>query len=193
MAVDAKAIYDFWFGGPALDEFGQSRKAWFVKDRVFDEEIRQRFSATLETAERGELQHWRDTPRACLSLIILLDQFPRNMFRDTPRAFATDAMALESARFALERSYDQAFISLERIFFYLPFEHSESLADQAHCVALVQMLADADPSQAEFLDYAKRHHDVIAQFGRFPHRNRILGRDSTEAEFEFLKQPGSSF
>jgi uncharacterized protein (DUF924 family) len=193
MMADAKAIYDFWFGGPELNEFGQPRKAWFVKDPAFDEEIRRRFLATLESAERGELKHWLDTPQACLSLIILLDQFPRNMFRDTPRAFATDAMALESARFALERSYDQAFISLERIFFYLPFEHSESLADQAHCVSLVQALANEDPARADFLDYAKRHHDVIARFGRFPHRNRILGRISTEAEIEFLRQPGSSF
>ena len=193
MIVEPKAIYDFWFGGMGLDEFGQSRKAWFVKDPVFDEEIRRRFLATLESAERGELQHWRDDPKHSLSFIVLLDQFPRNMFRDTPRAFATDAMALDTARFAMERSYDQGFISVERIFFYLPFEHSESLADQARCVALVQALVDKDPSRADFLDYAKRHQEVISRFGRFPHRNRILGRVSTEAEIEFLKQPGSSF
>ncbi len=193
MMADAKGIYDFWFGGPELNDFGKSRKAWFVKDPAFDEDIRRRFLATLESAQRDELQHWRDSPQGCLSLIILLDQFPRNMFRDTPRAFATDAMALEAARFALERRYDQTFISLERIFFYLPFEHSESMDDQVRCVSLVEALTNEDPARADFFDYAKRHHDVIARFGRFPHRNRILGRASTEAEIEFLRQPGSSF
>ncbi len=193
MTVDPEAICDFWFGGPNLDAFGESRKAWFVKDTAFDEEIRRRFLATLESAERGELRHWRDTPKHSLSLIILLDQFPRNMFRDTPRAFATDEMALDTARFAVAHRHDQTVNSLERVFFYLPFEHSESLPDQARSVALLQALIDADSSRADFLDYAKRHHDVIARFGRFPHRNRILGRVSTEAEIEFLKQPGSSF
>ena len=193
MTVEPEAIYDFWFGGLGFSEFGQSRKAWFMKDPMFDVEIRRRFLVTLECAERGELQYWRDDPKHCLSLIILLDQFPRNMFRDTPRAFATDAIALDTARFVIERSYDQTVVSVERVFFYLPFEHSESLKDQARCVALVQALVDSDPSRADLLDYAKRHHDVIARFGRFPHRNRILGRASTQAEIEFLKQPGSSF
>ena len=193
MTVDPETIYDFWFGGPKRDEFGQSRKAWFVKDAAFDAEIRQRFLATLESAQRSELQHWRDDPKHCLSLIILLDQFPRNMFRDTPRAFATDGLALQTARFAVEQGHDPVANSVERIFFYLPFEHSESLDDQARCVALVQALVDADSSRVDFLDYAKRHQEVIARFGRFPHRNRILGRVSTEAEVEFLRQPGSSF
>jgi uncharacterized protein (DUF924 family) len=193
MANVAKAVYDFWFGGPERNEFGQSRKAWFVKDPTFDEEIRRCFLVTFDSAERGELQHWRAAPQECLSLIILLDQFPRNMFRDTPRAFATDAKALDAARFAVEQNYDQQVIPLERIFFYLPFEHSESLRDQSRCVELVEALVDADPKRADFLDYAKRHRDVIAQFGRFPHRNRILGRSDSVTESEFLKQPGSSF
>ena len=193
MIVAPKAIYDFWFGGPKLDEFGQSRKVWFVKDPAFDEEVRRRFIATFESAERGELQHWRDDAKHCLSLIILLDQFPRNMFRDTPRAFATDTLALNAARFATENHYDHAVVSVERMFFYLPFEHSESLDEQNRCVAFVEALIEADPSQAGFLDYALRHRDVIKRFGRFPHRNRILGRASTEAEIEFLTQPGSSF
>jgi uncharacterized protein (DUF924 family) len=193
MKVEPKAIHDFWFGGPNLNEFGQSRKAWFVKDPVFDDEIRRRFLPALEAAERGELAHWRDEAQHCLSLIILLDQFPRNIFRDTPRAFATDAMALDAARFSVECGYDRAAEPLARIFFYLPFEHSESPDDQSRCVALVQALVDADPGRADFLDYARRHRDVIARFGRFPHRNHILGRANTEAETEFLKQPGSSF
>jgi uncharacterized protein (DUF924 family) len=193
MAVEPKTIYDFWFGGPNLDEFGQSRKAWFVKDAAFDAEIRQGFLTTLESAQRGELAHWRSDPKHCLSLIIVLDQFPRNIFRGTPRAFATDAMALEAARLAVAQGYDQAVISVERIFFYLPFEHSESRDDQARCVALVQALVDADSSREDFLHYAKRHQEVIERFGRFPHRNGILGRVSTLAEIEFLQQPGSSF
>jgi uncharacterized protein (DUF924 family) len=193
MKTTPEMVYDFWFGGPDRAEFGQSRKAWFVKDSAFDAEVRSQFLATLEAAERGEMMHWRDAPKRCLSLVLLLDQFPRNIFRDTPRAFATDAMALEVARDALAQGHDQAVSSIERIFFYLPFEHSESLADQEHCVALVQALVDADPARTDFLDYAKRHRDVIARFGRFPHRNRILNRASSDAEIEFLKQPGSSF
>ncbi len=193
MTVEPQAIYDFWFGGPGLDEFGQSRKVWFVKDPAFDEQIRQRFLTTLESAQRGELQHWRQDPKHCLSLIILLDQFPRNVFRDTPGAFATDPMALDTARFAVEQRYDEAVSSLERVFIYLPFEHSESLQDQVRSVTLFKALKEEVSNGAEFLDYAKRHHDVIARFGRFPHRNRILNRASTEAEIEFLLQPGSSF
>ena len=193
MDVTSDVIHDFWFGGPNRDEFGQSRKAWFVKDSAFDAEVREQFLATLEAAERGELVHWRDAPKHCLSLVLLLDQFARNIFRDTPRAFTTDAMALETARVALAQKYDQTVAPVERIFFYLPFEHSESLADQEHCVALVQALVEVDSNRAGFLDYATRHRDVIARFGRFPHRNRILSRISSSAEVEFLKQPGSSF
>lgn len=193
MIATPKAIFDFWFGGPNLDEFGEPRKPWFVKDANFDAEVRQKFSVTYEPAARGELAQWRNNARDCLSLIVLLDQFPRNMFRDTPRAFATDATALECARFAVEQSYDQAVNGVERVFFYLPFEHSESTADQARCVDLVQALVAADPRRADFLDYAKRHQEVIARFGRFPHRNKILGRDSSPAEIAFLQTPGSSF
>ena len=193
MIAAPEAIYDFWFGGPNHDEFAQPRKQWFVKDSNFDEEIRMRFLVTHEAAVRGELQYWREDSKHCLSLIVVLDQFPRNMFRDTPRAFATDAMALERACFAVDRGHDQTVNPVERVFFYLPFEHSESLADQARCIALVRALVDADPSRADFLDYARRHHDVIARFGRFPHRNKILGRASMPAEIEFLRQPGSSF
>ncbi len=193
MIAAPETVYDFWFGGQNRDEFGQSRKQWFVKDPNFDGEIRQRFLETYEAAARGDLRVWRDDAKHCLSLIVALDQFPRNMFRDTPRAFATDPMALDLVRFAVDRGHDQTVNSVERVFFYLPFEHSETLADQVRCVALVQALVDADPRRADLLDYAKRHQDVIARFGRFPHRNKILGRASTPAELEFLRQPGSSF
>ena len=193
MIAVPEAIYDFWFGGPNRDEFAQSRKQWFVKDPNFDAEIRRRFLATYEAAARGDLAVWRDDAKHCLSLIVALDQFPRNMFRDTPAAFATDAIALDLARFAVDRGHDPAVNSVEQMFFYLPFEHSESLDDQARCVALVHALVDADPRRADFFDYAKRHQEVIARFGRFPHRNKILGRASTAAEIDFLGQPGSSF
>lgn len=193
MIAVPEAIYDFWFGGPNRDEFAQSRKQWFVKDPNFDAEIRRRFLATYEAAARGDLRAWRDDAKHCLSLIVVLDQFPRNMFRDTPTAFATDPMALDLARFAVDCGHDQTVNIVEQMFFYLPFEHSESLDDQARCVALVHALVDADPRRADFFDYAKRHQEVIARFGRFPHRNKILGRASTAAEIDFLGQPGSSF
>ncbi len=186
-------MFDFWFGGPNGDEFGQSRRQWFVKDPSFDDEIRARFLPTFEAGAHSELNTWRDDPKHCLSLIVLLDQFPRNMFRATPRAFATDPMALENARIAIDLRYDLAVTSLERIFFYLPLEHSENVADQILCVELVHDLVDADPARADFLNYAQRHYDVIERFGRFPHRNDILGRESTPDEIEFLRQPGSSF
>ncbi len=193
MNAAPEAVFDFWFGGPNGDEFGQSRRQWFVKDANFDQEIRARFLPTFEDAARGDLNAWRDDPKHCLSLIVLLDQFPRNMFRATPRAFATDPMALENARMAIDLRYDMAVNSLERIFFYLPSEHSEDIADQILCVELVQDLVDADPARADFLTYAQRHYDVIERFGRFPHRNDILRRESTPDEIEFLQQPGSSF
>ncbi len=193
MNVAPEAIYDFWFGGPNRNEFGQSRKAWFVKNATLDAEIQTRFLQTLEVVQRGELPHWLGEPKSCLCLVLLLDQFPRNMFRDTARAFATDAAALDVARFAVAQGYDQLLPAVERIFFYLPFEHSEALDDQERCVALVQALVNADASRADFLDYAQRHRAVIERFGRFPHRNQTLGRVSTAAEIEFLRQPGSSF
>ncbi len=193
MIATPENIYDFWFGGPNRNEFGQSRKQWFVKDPNFDEEIRAKFLPTYNEASRGTLQHWREDARHCLSLIVLLDQIPRNMFRDAPQAFASDALALDYARYAVTQRHDQTLYSVERIFFYLPFEHSESLADQARCVDLVQVLVATDARRADFLDYAKRHQAVIERFGRFPHRNKILGRESTPDEIEFLRQPGSSF
>jgi len=180
----------FWFGPSA--ERGKSHKRWFVKDAAFDREIRERFLPPYEHAAAGRLAHLKESAADCLALIILLDQFPRNMFRGTPRAFATDPLALETARHAVERGFDRTLLPVERLFVYLPFEHSEALADQEQSCELTRAL-DAYPETHDVYRYALLHRDVIRRFGRFPHRNAILGRTSTPEEIEFLKGPGSSF
>jgi uncharacterized protein (DUF924 family) len=175
----AAEVLRFWF-----EEHPQD---WFVKNPSFDDEIRARFLALHEAAASGLLAHWADEARSCLALAIVLDQFPRNMFRGEARAFASDAQALAAARVILARGWNRAMTQSEQLFAYLPFEHSESLADQELCCALMK---DFD---AEQLRYAIRHREIIERFGRFPHRNALLGRESTPAEVEFLRQPGSSF
>ena len=180
-------VLDFWFGAPDSRERGRPRKAWFEKSEIFDAEIRRRFLITWEQAARGELERWRATPLASLALIVVLDQFPRNMFRGTARAFSSDSLALAAARSMIAREFDRLLSPAERGFAYLPFEHAEDLAAQRRSLALSQAL---DP---EHIGYARRHYEIIARFGRFPHRNAILGRESTPEEIEFLKQPGSSF
>jgi len=160
---------------------------WFTKSEPFDAEVRRRFLPLWEKASRGELDRWRSAPLASLALIVVLDQFPRNMFRGTPRAFSSDPMAIAAARSALERSFDRLLSPHERTFMYLPFEHAEDLAAQRRSLALFEAL---DPNDME---YARRHYEIIARFGRFPHRNAVLGRESTAEEVTFLKQVGSSF
>jgi uncharacterized protein (DUF924 family) len=195
--VNAEDILGFWFGEPPDPRRNpastQYRQAWFEKNDAFDTQIRERFLATHEAAAAGQLQSWADEPRSALALLLLLDQFPRNLFRGTPRAFATDARACAVARHALARGLDASLPRLWRWFIYLPFEHSESLADQRLCVSLFETLVLQDASQQDGLLYARKHLEVIERFGRFPHRNAVLGRESTPEEVEFLKQPGSSF
>jgi uncharacterized protein (DUF924 family) len=188
-------ILRFWFGEPedAAGEYGQQRPVWFKKDRAFDDAIRQRFLGDVERAAGGELGAWQQAPRPCLALILLLDQFPRNLFRGEARSFASDRTALAAAYHALEQGYDQQVLPVERVFFYLPLEHSENLADQDRSVELVRSLHAAHPEFESTLDYALRHREVIQRFGRFPHRNEILGRETTPEEAEFLRQPGSRF
>ena len=186
-APDFADVLDFWFGASDSRERGRPRKAWFQKSEPFDEEIRRRFLGTWERAARGELERWLATPLASLALVIVLDQFPRNMFRGTARAFSSDSPALAAARSMIERQFDRLLSPVERTFAYLPFVHAEDLAAQRSSLALFQPL---DP---EYIESAKRHHEIIARFGRFPHRNAMLGRESTAAEAEFLKEPGSSF
>ena len=173
------SVLRFWFD--------EHPKDWFVKNPDFDAEIRQRFLPLYEGAAAGQLAPWMDAPRSCLALVIVLDQFPRNLFRGSGRAFATDAQARAAARVILARGWDKAMTQSEQLFAYLPFEHSESLEDQDLSCELMKHF-DAEQRQ-----YAERHRDIIRRFGRFPHRNDSLGRQSTPAEIEFLKQPGSGF
>ncbi|HEY7239111.1 MAG TPA: DUF924 family protein [Burkholderiales bacterium] len=180
----------FWFG--ATPERGKAHKRWFVKDEAFDREVRERFLPLYEEAAAGKLAHLTGAAADCLALIVLLDQFPRNMFRGTARAFATDAAALETARHAMARGFDAALLPVERLFVYLPFEHSENLSDQERACDLTKPL-DLVAPRLEAYRYALAHRDIIRRFGRFPHRNAILGRSSTPEELEFLKGPASSF
>jgi uncharacterized protein (DUF924 family) len=177
----AEEVLRFWFQGVPNDP------RWFRKDAAFDREIRDRFLPLYEQAASGALSAWRDAPAECLALVIVLDQFPRNIFRGEARAFAADALAREAASQILSRGWDRAMAPCERLFAYLPFEHSEQLADQDLACDLMK---DFD---AEQLDYALRHREIIRRFGRFPHRNAALGRASTREEIEFLQQPGSGF
>lgn len=171
-------VLAFWYAG----NVNERRKAWFQKDPDFDEEIRRRFGADVEKAASGQYDDLAETPEGALALLILLDQFPRNLYRNDAKTFASDGKALEVAKAAIARGHDAKLTPYQRIFFYLPFEHSETLEDQEQAVALCRDLGDAD-----YLKYAIAHRDVIARFGRFPHRNAVLGRRSTEQEVEFLK------
>ena len=186
----AAEVLRFWFGAGV--DYGKARKAWFQKAPEFDLEIRDRFLPLHERAAAGELDEWRACPGDCLALVIALDQFPRNLFRGEARAFACDALALSAARRALELGHDGGMLPVERLFLYLPFEHSESLDDQWRAIALIGRLAPW-PETADTFAYAVRHWEIVRRFGRFPHRNAALGRASTPEETEFLQQPGSGF
>jgi uncharacterized protein (DUF924 family) len=183
-------ILDFWFG--TGETRGQSRAEWFRKDDRFDAEIRARFGALHESASRRELESWRDSGDGLLALIVVLDQFSRNLYRGDARAFAQDPHALECARQALDDGLDRRRLPVERTFIYLPLEHSEDLADQDRCVELMRSL-DEFPETRGIVEWAEKHRVIIRRFGRFPHRNAALGRPSTPEEVEFLKTPGSGF
>lgn len=187
-----QAVLAFWFGAPDAPGYGQRRREWFARDARFDATIRERFAATLDAAACGALDAWCSTPEAALARVIVLDQFSRNMYRGTARAFATDALALQGARAMVERGDDRALLPVQRHFVYLPFEHAEDLAAQEEAVRLFETLR-SDPHSAQAIEYAYRHRAVIARFGRFPHRNAVLGRSSTAEEIAFLREPGSSF
>ena len=174
-------IIDFWFSK-------RVKPKWFTKSAKFDREIKQRFLTTYSLAKNGTLDAWRDNPQDTLALIILLDQFPRNMFRNTPQAFATDEKAVELTKYAVSQNYQQKLSNEQQVFLYMPLMHSENQTDQAKCVELFDEL-----EKGENLKFALKHQEVVERFGRFPHRNQILGRQSTTAEREFLTQPGSSF
>ena len=200
MIADPDAVLDFWFGPPGSNTeiAGRQGRLWFGKSLENDQAVIARFAGTLVAAAAGELDHWSATPRGRLALVIVLDQFPHHIHRDQPLAFATDPQALALSLAALEAGEEGALSRIERVFLYLPLEHAESLALQERAASLFHTLAHeaADDERALFdnyLDYAVKHRDVVARFGRFPHRNAILGRASTPEEVEFLKQPGSRF
>lgn len=160
---------------------------WFAKDEAFDAAIRSRFLADYEAAAAGALAAWEATPEGCYALLLLLDQFPRNLFRNSPQAYASDEAALAVADRAIARGFDQAFPLPERRFFYTPHMHAEDLAQQERCIALCAASGDA-----EGVTYAVIHRDIIRDFGRFPHRNAVLGRETTPEEQAFLDAGGFS-
>jgi uncharacterized protein (DUF924 family) len=197
---EAESVLTFWFGGGTDDSaIARSQgKLWWSKDAAVDTDMRVRFTNLLSAVAADLHNNWADTPRGQLALILLFDQFPRNIHRDTPQAFAYDARALQQALDLIASGGHRNLRRIERVFCYLPLEHAESIEMQARSVEQFAGLAAEAPEHQQdtfrgYVDYAIRHRDVIVRFGMFPHRNRILGRASTPEEIEFLKQPGSSF
>ena len=189
MNTESQSVLDFWFGVPP----GPYRQQWFDKNPDFDTQVKTLFEDIYRSLTAAPTDHWLTTPKESLAKIVVLDQFPRNMFRHTPHSFATDVQALTAAELAIERGYGTQLLPVERLFLYTPFEHSEELAHQNRSVKYFEALIADAPELASSLDYAHRHREIIVQFGRFPHRNLILGRQSTAEEIAFLQQPGSSF
>ena len=199
-ATTIAEILQFWFGTShtAVEIAAEKTTLWWSKNEIIDREITGRFAAVSEAAATGKLASWAESPPGLLALILCTDQFPRNMHRDTPGAFACDAVALGYAKQGLESGATACLDPIRRVFAYLPFEHSEDLAEQQRSVALYQELAENAAADEvalfnNYLDFAHKHQQIIQRFARFPHRNQILGRPSTDEELAFLKQPGSSF
>jgi uncharacterized protein (DUF924 family) len=198
--MNVGCILDFWFGADPDDAIVVKKQAtlWWSTNRESDDEIRQRFEDAVRSAAAGELNEWLATARGRLALIILTDQFPRNMYRDTARTFSCDSKALAWCLEGLSGRVDRELRPIERVFFYLPLEHAESRERQAKSVQCFSELAATVPIDQknifeEYLGFAMRHHDIVERFGRFPHRNDLLGRRSTPEELAFLTEPGSSF
>jgi uncharacterized protein (DUF924 family) len=189
----ARAILDCWFGAPDSATFGKDRKLWFAREATFDAMLRERYGGLLEAAGQGALDAWTHTPLGALALVLLLDQFSRNIHRGTARAFATDGYALRIARQMVANGFDLRLPGLfHRAFAYMPFEHDESFDSQRESLRLFEPF-QGQPGGASYYRSALRHAEVIERFGRFPHRNALLGRASTEEEVAFLREPGSSF
>lgn len=193
-------IHAFWFGTAADDDavIAQQSALWWRKQADVDAQIRQRFAPWVARAAGGELDDWLRDARGRLALILLTDQFPRNIWRGEAAAFAFDVLALRWAKETLHRGLDGELRAVERVFIYLPLEHSEDLGDQREAVRLFDQLAASVPAHCKasfdgYVDYARRHLAVIERFGRFPHRNAALGRETSADEAAFLQQPGSSF
>ena len=188
MPLTAADVLDFWFGPPPH----AMRDTWFRKEPAFDATIREGFGDAVAAALAGDFHFWRRSPHGALALVILLDQFTRNVYRDTPQAFAGDALALDIAVAAVDQGFDRKLDALERWFLYLPFEHAEDWAMQERSLALFGQLA-ADTGDRTALHWAEKHAAVIRRFGRYPHRNAILSRPSSPEEIAFLAEPGSEF
>jgi len=184
--ITPEEVLTFWFEGDST----RFRDAWFEKDAAFDAACGQ-FAEALGAARDGKLDHWAQTPSGTLALIVLLDQVPRNLYRGSPQAFAADAQACALSREAVARGIDRLLHPIERMFVYLPFQHSEDPADQDEAVRLFEpmRLALGDATT----EYAYRHRDIIRRFGRFPHRNAVLGRENTAEEQRYLAEPGTGF
>ncbi len=183
-------ILQFWFDSPANKSAskndGQFQAWWFAADPSIDQQLQELFAADYQLAAAGYLDGWQGWPHSCLALILLLDQLPRNLYRGTAEAWATDDQALAIAHQAIAEGVDRGFLPVQRWFFYLPLEHSENLANQAQSVALFEQLPQ-HPGREQAIKAARQHHQLIQDFGRFPHRNKLLGRDSTPAELEYLQ------
>ncbi|MEM1173838.1 MAG: DUF924 family protein [Pseudomonadota bacterium] len=195
-----EAILSFWFREQALSapQIDQRMDTWFGENEGFDQEIREQFMDDVQRASNGELDHWAEQPRGRLALILLLDQFRRNIYRGQAEAFEKDATALKLCVEGALQKKDQGLTPIQRAFFYMPLQHAESRKAQKKSVALFDQLAEAvTPTYREtFLtisSFAELHHDIVEQFGRFPHRNRVLGRENTDEENEFLDDGASSF
>ena len=190
MDLQAQAILDFWFGSDAGP--GTVQKFWFNGGDDFDRQLRDRFAGDHGKAVAGEYAGWSTDPRGCLALVIVFDQFSRNIHRGSAAAFAQDPIARELAAKILSHGWDSDMLPTEQLFAYLPFEHSEDLDDQKRSVALFSAMKDHD-QKAGWIDFAERHLVIVERFGRFPHRNAVLGRESTPEEIAFLQQPNSGF
>ncbi|MBL4666609.1 MAG: DUF924 domain-containing protein [Sneathiella sp.] len=185
---DFQKILNFWFHPEDHPDYGTARVEWFRKDPKFDAEIKQNFLFLYVKAKEGQLLQWTENRQGCLALILLFDQFSRNMFRDSPDAFQTDGKAREIARLVLSNGFFNDYKPLEKTFIVLPLEHSENMPDQKKSVELFKSFGNENE-----ITYAERHYDVIAKFDRFPHRNEVLSRVSSEDEITFLSGPNSSF
>jgi uncharacterized protein (DUF924 family) len=186
----APEVLRFWFGDGT--DYGKVHKRWFEKDPTFDARVTKHYQKLHQEMLDGGHREWLQTPRACLARSIVLDQFPRHIYRGSARAFSSDPLALEAAKHLIAQGWDRDMLPVERMFAYLPFQHSESLEEQERACALCKPLA-AFPETPDAHRYALAHRGIIRRFGRFPHRNAALGRASTPEELEFLKLPGSSF
>ncbi|MFT5488865.1 MAG: hypothetical protein ACI9JL_001129 [Paracoccaceae bacterium] len=187
-----REIYDFWFGAPGSEGHGDVREFWFASTPDIDRELKERFLDQYHRAAAGDLEDWKSDARGWVALIVLLDQVPRNIFRGNGKSFAADPVALALAKELVASPLHDELITVEKVFAYLPFEHSENVDDQRQCVAFYEAIDDHE-SKAEWIEFAVAHLDIVAEFGRFPHRNAMLGRENTAAETAWHKSSNQNF